>query len=134
MLPDIPFPEQYDVSSHTGFLPEEPPLEVLPDIYYAKWEAVVKHLQALLLSRRLREVIRDLPVITTSRLRSPPEWRRAYVLLSFMTHAYIWGGDKPEEVRLIIPLPAPMLTYPSASHPQSPSPSSKSAITSSSPQ
>ena len=101
MLPSIPILENYDISPHTGFLPEQPPLELLPDPYYAKWEAIVKHLQALLLSKRLREVIQDLPVITTSRLRTAAEWRRAYVLLSFMTHAYIWGGDRPEEVRRI---------------------------------
>ena len=100
MLPPLPRLEDYDISSLNGFLPEEPPLEVLPDPYYDKWEAIVKHLQALLLSKRLREVIRDLPVVTTSRLRRPAEWRRAYVLLSFMAHAYIWGGDKPEEVCL----------------------------------
>ncbi|KAL9129248.1 MAG: hypothetical protein Q9217_002260 [Psora testacea] len=98
MLPPIPRLEDYEISSLNGFLPDEPPLEVLPDPYYAKWEAIIKHLQALLLSKRLRDVVQDLPVITTSRLRRPAEWRRAYVLLSFMTHAYIWGGDKPEEV------------------------------------
>ncbi|KAL9632874.1 MAG: hypothetical protein Q9164_005036 [Protoblastenia rupestris] len=97
MLPPIPRLEDYDVSVFNGFLPDEPPLEVLPDPYYEKWEAIVKHLQALLLCKRLREVVQDLPVITTSRLRRPAEWRRAYVLLSFMAHAYIWGGDRPEE-------------------------------------
>ncbi|KAG8526659.1 uncharacterized protein KY384_008088 [Bacidia gigantensis] len=98
MLPPLPSLDAYDISPHNGFLPEEPPLEVLPDPYYTKWEAVVKHLQALVLSKRLREVVQDLPVITTSRLRRPAEWRRAYSLLSLMTHAYIWGGDRPEEV------------------------------------
>ena len=98
MLPPIPRLEDYDISSRNGFLPDEPPLETLPDPYYAKWEAIVKQLQALLLSRRLRQVLRELPVITTSRLRWPAEWRRAYVLLSLMAHAYVWGGDRPEEV------------------------------------
>ena len=99
MLPPIPRLEDYDISPCNGFLPHEPPLTILPDPYYAKWEAVVKNLQALLLSKRLREVIEDLPIITTSRLRTPAEWRRAYVLLAFMAHSYIWGGDRPEEVR-----------------------------------
>lgn len=98
MLPPLPNLSDYDVSTYNGFLPDELPLQILPDPYYRKWEAVVANLQALLLSKRVREVIQDLPVITTSRLRSQPEWRRAFVLLSFMTHAYMWGGDKPEEV------------------------------------
>ena len=99
MLPPLPRLEDYDISSLNGFLPDDTPLEILPDIYYAKWEALVKNLQALLLSKRLRDVVQDLPVITASRLRRPAEWRRAYVLLSFIAHAYIWGGDRPEEVR-----------------------------------
>ncbi len=98
MLPPIPFPDHYGVSQYHGFLPDELPLETLPDPYYKRWEYVVSNLQALLLSRRLRHIIDNLPIVTASRLRTPAEWRRAYVLLSFMTHAYIWGGDRPEEV------------------------------------
>ncbi|KAJ0331458.1 hypothetical protein COL922a_011923 [Colletotrichum nupharicola] len=26
------------------------------------------------------------------------EWRRAYVILTFFTHAYVWGGEKAEEI------------------------------------
>ena len=101
MLPPIPFVEDYNISSENGFLPDMPPLQFLAHPYYRKWEAVVANLQALLLSKRLRAVLEDLPVITTSRLRTQAEWRRAYVLLSFMTHAYIWGGDVPAEVRAL---------------------------------
>ena len=98
MLPPIPYPDDYGVSQYYGFLPNELPLEILPDPYYKRWEYVVSNLQALLLSKRLRHTIDNLPIVTASRLRTPAEWRRAYVLLSFMTHAYIWGGDRPEEV------------------------------------
>lgn len=101
MLPPIPCPEDYDVSSENGFLPDQLPLQTLPHPYYGKWEAIVANLQALLLSKRLRAVINDLPVITTSRLKTAAELRRAYVLLSFMSHAYIWGDDVPAEVRLL---------------------------------
>ena len=98
MLPSIPSPEDYGISREYGFLPSELPLELLPDSYYNRWEAVVANLQALILSRRLREVVQRLPVLSTSRLKHPAEWRRAYMLLAFITHGYIWGGDKPEEV------------------------------------
>lgn len=101
MIPPVPFVEDYDISPKNGFLPNEPPLQYLPHSYYRKWEAVVANLQALLLSKRLRAVLEELPVITTSRLRTEAEWRRAYVLLSFMTHAYIWGGDAPADVRYL---------------------------------
>ena len=98
MIPAIPSLEDYGISPDYGFLPDELPLELLPDPYYNRWEAVVANLQALILSRRLREVIHRLPILSTSNLLHPAEWRRAYMLLAFMTHGYIWGGDKPEEV------------------------------------
>ena len=98
MIPPIPLLEDYEISPHYGFLPMELPLEVLPDPYYNRWEAVIRNLQPLLLSRRLRGVIDRLPVLSTSRLQHSAEWRRAYHVLAFITHAYIWGGDKPEEV------------------------------------
>lgn len=100
MIPPIPLLGDYEISPYYGFLPKELPLEVLPDPYYTSWEAVLRNLQALLLSRRLRGVVHRLPVLSTSRLQHPAEWRRAYHVLAFMTHAYIWGGDKPEEVRV----------------------------------
>ena len=100
MIPPIPTLQDYGISPTYGFLPMELPLEVLPDPYYRRWEAIAGNLQALILSRRLRGVIESLPVLSTSRLQHPSEWRRAYSILSFMTHAYIWGGDRPEEVCL----------------------------------
>ncbi|KAL8673963.1 MAG: hypothetical protein Q9168_001606 [Polycauliona sp. 1 TL-2023] len=108
MIPDIPILEHYGISSQYGFLPMELPLAVLPDPYYNQWETIVANLQALLLSKRLRGVIQTTPVLSISRLRQPAEWRRAYVLLSFMAHAYIWGGDTPEE-RVPPPISIPYL-------------------------
>lgn len=98
MIPPLPFPTDYGISEKYGFLSDEAALEVLPDPYYKEWESVVANLQALLLSKRLKRRIETLPIVTALRLRTNPEWRRAYTLLSFMTHAYIWGGDQPEEV------------------------------------
>ncbi|KAL8934764.1 MAG: hypothetical protein Q9211_005061 [Gyalolechia sp. 1 TL-2023] len=97
MIPAIPRLEDYGISPQHGFLPTELPLQVLPDPYYSQWEAIVSNLQALLLSRRLKGVVHQLPVLSTSRLQQPAEWRRAYVVLSFITHAHIWGAGKPEE-------------------------------------
>lgn len=101
MLPPLPVLEDYGLSVEHGFLPVEIPLQVLPDPYYGRWEAIISNLQALLLSKRLRGLIQDLPILSTSRLGHLAEWRRAYMVLSFITHAYIWGGDEPEEVRLL---------------------------------
>ena len=98
MLPPIPLLSNFDISPDNGFLPTELPLELLPDPYYHKWETIVANLQGLLLSKRLRRVVERLPILSTTGLEQLSEWRRAYMLLAFMTHAYIWGGDKPQEV------------------------------------
>ncbi|KAK2786712.1 hypothetical protein FQN52_007720 [Onygenales sp. PD_12] len=98
MIPPIPSLPDYGISPDKGFLPPETPLQHLPDPYYEKWEAVVANLQALLLSQRLRATVKSLPVLSTANLRTENEWRRAYVLLGFMLHGYIWGGDAPAEI------------------------------------
>lgn len=69
----------------------------LPDPYYNKWEAVAANLQALVLTRRLRGILDQLPVLSTVGLEHDSEWRRAYSLLCFMAHAYVWGGDSPAD-------------------------------------
>ncbi len=91
--------EDYTVSPN-GFLPEHAPLERLPDPYYAPWESLVHSLPTALAEKTLRDSIHLLPVLSTDRLSTEPEWRRACVVLGFLTHAYIWGGDKPAEVSL----------------------------------
>ncbi|KAI9734621.1 MAG: hypothetical protein M1834_002222 [Cirrosporium novae-zelandiae] len=89
--------EVYGVSKN-GFLPAHQPLKCLPDRYYQPWEAIVGRLPALLLvDDRLRGEVDDLEILITSRLHREEEWQRAYLLLGLLTHAYIWGGEKPAE-------------------------------------
>ncbi|KAF2103482.1 indoleamine 2,3-dioxygenase alpha type [Rhizodiscina lignyota] len=108
MIPSIPRLSDYDVSALHGFLPTEPPLELLPDPYFAPWETVLRNLQSLMLTKRLRSVVDRLPVLETGLLRTEQEWRRAYLVLGFVAHAYIWGGDTPLEV-LPPPISIPFL-------------------------
>ncbi|PWI64983.1 hypothetical protein PCL_08342 [Purpureocillium lilacinum] len=65
-------------------------------------------------AKGIRKAISDLTILSTDHLRSEIEWRRAYVVLSYMAQAYVWGGDTPEEVYLAVSqhleLP-PILTY-----------------------
>lgn len=98
MLPPVPTLSDYGISPERGFLPSELPLEILPDPYYTKWEAIVSNLQGLLLSRRLRQTVDRLPTLSTAYLRTESEWRRAYVILVFILHGYVWGGNRPAEV------------------------------------
>ncbi|XXH03290.1 suppressor protein stp22 of temperature-sensitive alpha-factor receptor and arginine permease [Hypoxylon texense] len=95
MRPPIPVLSDYGISPNHGFLPDVLPLTRLPDPYYNKWESIGANLQNLILSKRLRGVIDRLPVLSTIGLEHDAEWRRAYMLLTFFAHGYIWGGDTP---------------------------------------
>jgi indoleamine 2,3-dioxygenase len=108
MFPPIPVLADYGISPTHGFLPDVLPLTRLPDPYYNKWEAIVANLQGLILSRRLRGVVDRLPVLSTIGLEHDAEWRRAYMLLCFMAHGYIWGGDSPSD-RLPASISVPLL-------------------------
>lgn len=93
--------QQFEIS-HYGFLPVDEPLSILPDTYYAPWESIISQLPSLIRSGSVCHEVLKLPLLTTSRLQSIPEWRRAYVILTFFTHAYIWSGKEPNDVRLLV--------------------------------
>lgn len=83
--------------SRNGFLPEKLPIQRLSDQYYESWELILDHLPTLLVSASLREEVDRLPILSTSRLISQREWQRAYLVLSFLTHSYIWEAGGPSE-------------------------------------
>lgn len=85
--------------TNNAFLPEQSLPTILSDAYYEPWEIIAQHLPDLIQDNRIRDAITQLPILSTDRLKSEAEWRRAYVMLAYLTHAYVWGGDKPEEVR-----------------------------------
>lgn len=89
---------KYSITSN-GFLPDQAPLRSLPDPYYRPWEALIQDLQNLLENQTLRCQVDQLPVLSIDRLVTEAERRRGYVILSFLTHAYIWGGERAAEVR-----------------------------------
>lgn len=92
---------EFEISRY-GFLPDELPVQRLGDPYYDGWEFIMDNLSDLLQTRSLRDAVDDLGVASTSRLSSVGEWRRAYLILSFFTHSYIWEAGGPAEVRQIL--------------------------------
>jgi indoleamine 2,3-dioxygenase len=100
MIPTLPRLGDYDISPQNGFLPSEVPLDILPDPYYAPWEKIVRNFQSLILAKRLRQIVDALPVLSTDLLLTEAEWRRAYVVLGFIAHAYVWGGETPSDVSI----------------------------------
>lgn len=105
--------EKYDVFPETGFLPREYPLERLPQEYYRPWETLVNSLPSLILARKIRPMVNAMPLLETTHLESEPEYRRAYQVLGFLTHAYIWGVNDPTD-QLPTQLAQPLLAV--ASH------------------
>ncbi|KAF9970189.1 hypothetical protein BGZ73_007193 [Actinomortierella ambigua] len=87
----LPVLEDYDISPLTGFLPVDEPLGRLPDPYFAPWEEVFSQFNGLLLANRLRQRCNELPVLDATKLKTKPEQRRAYLMLSFLSHGYVWG-------------------------------------------
>ncbi|KAI0438994.1 Indoleamine 2,3-dioxygenase [Xylaria telfairii] len=84
--------------SENGFLPTEQPLKRLPGTYYEPWEQILDDLPTLLKEKTIRDRVGNLGVLTTAKLNTESEWQRAYMILCFLTHGYIWGGDVPSEI------------------------------------
>ncbi|KAI0545910.1 IDO-domain-containing protein [Xylaria curta] len=88
----------YSLISENGFLPATQPLKRLPDTYYEQWEQILDELPTLLKEKTIRDRIGNLGILTTAKLNTEREWQRAYMILCFLTHGYIWGGDIPSEI------------------------------------
>jgi indoleamine 2,3-dioxygenase len=104
-----PLPElaDYDVSPKTGFLPESLPVTRLP-AYYDCWENAVAVLPALLLTKRIRNIVDKFPLLSLDHLTTEAEYRRAYSVLGFLGHAYIWGVDEAKN-RLPVQIAKPWI-------------------------
>src|SRR5579863_3226592 len=87
------------LSHERGFLPLQDPLLRLPAAF-DDWEDAALRLPKLLASDQLRSTIADLPAFSTEAISDPRERERAMLLLSYLGHAYVWGGSRPA---LILP-------------------------------
>jgi indoleamine 2,3-dioxygenase len=88
---------EIEVNRDRGFLPLQDPLTRLPKDFDA-WEEVAHQLQKLLASDQLHHTIKDLPSFPLDEVHDHRELERAMVLLSYLGHAYVWGGSRPETV------------------------------------
>jgi indoleamine 2,3-dioxygenase len=96
---DLPILEAYDVSPKTGFLPEIVSCESHLHPYFQPWIRITRDLQNLIKDNRIRSVVDGLPVLSCERLETTSQRRKAYSMLGFICHAYIWGGEEPADVR-----------------------------------
>ena len=95
----------FEISHERGFLPLQDPLNRLPKLLDA-WESVALGLPKLLVSDQLHHTIRNLPPFPIEAINDSRQRERAMVLLSYLGHAYVWGGSRPELIlpeRLAVP-------------------------------
>ena len=119
----------FDISEATGFVPSDRPLDRLPADCFASWEDVVSSLPTLVKEKRIRHAIHRLPMTDFSEatIKSEEEWRRAYVVLCFLSQAYLWVEGEaglPEKVPKVLAIPwcrvsdhlglPPVITYASS--------------------
>jgi indoleamine 2,3-dioxygenase len=97
ILPSRAALPQYGISKN-GFLPEEPPLERLPQRYYQPWEHIMEQLPKLIEKQQIREKVDALPVLDTAQLSSEAEWQRACSIMALIAQGYIWTGPEPSQV------------------------------------
>lgn len=100
---ELPNLERFSVSKTRGFLSDEPPLTAFADPHFHPWDLLITSLPSLVSTRAIRREIQTLPLLDASRLSTDLEHQRAYVVLAFLIHAYVWTGpseaeNKPEPV------------------------------------
>ena len=86
-----------ELSVERGFLPETDPLRRLPQPFKI-WESTALSLPKLFASDHLRHTLETLPPFPIQAIGTDRERERAMVLLSYLGHAYVWGGLKPAAV------------------------------------
>ena len=89
--------QSYDVSVTHGFLPTEPILRSLPS-HYAQWDEIASALPELIQEHKLRDLITHLLPLPIAGLENTQQQRRAFVILGYMAHAYIWERAAPAHV------------------------------------
>jgi indoleamine 2,3-dioxygenase len=93
MATAIPNLEKFGLSKTLGFLSDERPLKSFPNSYFAPWDQLVATLPEDTGSHEIGHKVRQLPILDSSKLTTELEYRRAYVVLAFIIHGYIWSGS-----------------------------------------
>lgn len=109
MATQVPRLSDYSLHADTGFLPPSPPLTHLPNAYYETWESAISNLSSLVSSASIRTTVTALPILSTSNLTTEAELQRAYTILTFLTHGYIWAPNVLPVTHLPAALSVPLL-------------------------
>jgi len=83
----------FDVDPARGFLRTADPIRRLPSRFEA-WETMTQELPKLLGAGRLRPAIGAMPELDARGLTTGAERDRAMLLLSYLGHSWVFGGDE----------------------------------------
>ncbi|XP_058507974.1 indoleamine 2,3-dioxygenase 2-like [Solea solea] len=89
--------DAFNISEEFGFVLEEP-LTTLPD-YYQIWMYLANNLTHLIESRKLRELVDKMSVLSLHLLSTHKELRLAHLALGFISSGYVWqeGQQAPAQ-------------------------------------
>eukprot|EP00834_Sanchytrium_tribonematis_P007263 NODE_634_length_5185_cov_0.548565.p1 type:complete len:411 gc:universal NODE_634_length_5185_cov_0.548565:2939-1707(-) len=87
------------VQKPTGFIE---PIAHIKKASHAIWENTIDSLRELLKSHTLRSTIDSMPILPISSLNLE-EIKRAYVILTMLSNAYLWGYHKDDAPNPVIP-------------------------------
>lgn len=76
---------------------------------YAPWLFIAGNLSTLIKQRKLRERVDAMPLLSVDKMHSVVEQHRAYSILAFMAHAYVWSPPAPCE-KLPAQISEPLIT------------------------
>lgn len=88
---------EFELDPERGFLPPNDPLRQLSS-QFEIWDQVAYDLPKLLVADRVRQAVHALPKEDFSALSSKAELERAMLVMSYLGHAYVWGGKQPPKV------------------------------------
>lgn len=92
--------EKYGISPDNGFLSTHPPLQSFSDPYYAPWDQIATNLHQLIQSEKLEQAVHDLQPLDPHHLDTDVNLQRAYTVLAFLIHGFVWSSSPP---RVVIP-------------------------------
>jgi indoleamine 2,3-dioxygenase len=89
----------YDVSPSVGFLPTHSPAKAaLPEVFFSVQETAAL-LPKWMTTGKIRQAIAHLPEIDIEQVSLEEiQYRRAMLLYSYLTHAYVWGEPTPAKI------------------------------------
>lgn len=84
---------KYKISTKRGFLPSIDPVLSLPKVF-GPWEEFAARLPEVINGKCVRQEVALLPDFPVSELGREEEWWRAFCLLAFVSHSYVWCEGK----------------------------------------